>query len=82
MTDPTTSPEPKPSFEKALEALQQTVKRLESGELTLEQALKHFEDGVRMARSCQEYLSDAEKKVEILTRISADGTPQTEPFKE
>lgn len=74
--------ETKLSFEKSLETLQQTVKKLESGELTLEQALKSFEEGVRLARGCQEYLSAADKKVEILTRISAQGTPETEPFKE
>ena len=74
--------EPKLSFEKALENLQLTVKKLESGDLTLEQALKSFEEGVRLARNCQDYLSVAERKVEVLTRISSGSGPETEPFKE
>ena len=82
MSDTDKTPEAGFSFEMALETLQHTVKKLESGEFTLEQALKNFEDGVRLARNCQEYLSAAEKKVEILTRISAEGKPETEPFKE
>ena len=68
------------SFEKALETLQQTVRRLESGDLSLEQALKSFEEGVLLAKQCQEYLAQAEKRVEILTRTEPEA--QLEPFKE
>jgi exodeoxyribonuclease VII small subunit len=69
-----------PSFETALEQLQATVKRLESGELTLEDSLKHFEDGVRLTRACQEQLGAAEKRVEILMKANADGTSELQPF--
>lgn len=69
-----------PSFEAALEQLQNTVKGLESGELSLEQALKSFEEGVRLTRTCQEQLSAAEQRVELLTRISSEGRAETEPF--
>lgn len=82
MSDQKANSNETPSFEKALEALQASVRKLESGDLPLEQALKQFEEGVKLARSCQEYLSQAEKKVEILTRVTPEGTPQTEPFKE
>ena len=61
----------KPSFEAALEELQVTVKRLESGELSLEHALKHFENGVRLSRICQEQLAAAEQRVEIRRRLTA-----------
>jgi exodeoxyribonuclease VII small subunit len=70
----------KPSFEAALEQLQQTVKRLESGELSLEEALRSFEDGVRLTRVCQEHLASAEQRIELLTQASADGRVETQPF--
>jgi exodeoxyribonuclease VII small subunit len=69
------------SFESALEQLQTTVKRLESGELTLEQALKHFEDGVRLSKLCQERLTAAEQRVELLVRAGAGAdTAELQPF--
>lgn len=58
----------KPTFESAFEMLQQTVKRLESGELNLEQALHHFEEGVRLTRICQEHLAVADQRVEVLLK--------------
>ncbi len=69
-----------PTFESALDQLQQTVKKLESGELSLDQALKSFEEGVRLTRFCQEQLSTAEKKVELLMKVNPDGTTETQPF--
>lgn len=68
------------SFETALEQLQAAVKRLESGELNLEQSLKHFEEGVRLTRTCQEQLSAAEKRVELLMKANADGSVELQPF--
>ena len=68
------------TFETAFEQLQQTVKRLESGELSLEQSLKNFEEGVRLTRHCQEQLTGAEQRIEILTRASADGKIETQNF--
>jgi exodeoxyribonuclease VII small subunit len=65
------APLEKKSFEASFEQLQQVVKRLESGELTLEAALAHFEEGVRLTRTCQETLQAAEQRVEVLMR-----TPQ------
>jgi len=75
MTD--TKPLP---FEAALEELQLVVKRLESGELTLEQALQQFELGVRLTRTCQEKLAAAEQRVELLVKANADGQIETQPF--
>lgn len=68
------------TFEQALEKLQQTVKALEGGELSLENSLRQFEDGVRLSRICQQHLSVAEQRVELLMRASADGTIETQPF--
>ena len=62
-------------FEQALGELEAVVERLEHGELPLEDALKQFERGVELARSCQASLKQAEQKVEILLRK----TPQAEP---
>lgn len=67
-------------FEAALERLQQTVKRLESGELSLEDSLKSFEEGVRLTRHCQDQLKSAEQRIELLTQVSADGKIETTPF--
>ena len=68
-------------FEKALEQLQAVVKKLEGGDIPLEEALKAFEDGVQLSRACQERLSEAEKKVEILTQSGSEpGDVQLKPF--
>jgi len=69
----------KPTFETAIEQLQQTVKRLESGELNLEQALQQFEDGVKLTRVCQEHLTVAEQRVEILMKAQGENA-ETGPF--
>lgn len=55
------------NFEEALEALEQLVERMESGELSLEESLKSFEQGVALTQSCQSALKSAEQKIEILT---------------
>ena len=65
-------------LEKSLEELEALVRNLESGELSLEQALKEFERGVKLTRQCQTTLREAEQKVEILLKSSADAEP--EPF--
>ena len=79
-TKPDTVPASETDFEKALERLQLVVRQLESGELTLDQALKSFEEGVRLTRQCQERLTAAEQKVELLLKASASGV-ETEPFR-
>ena len=57
-----------PSFEVAFDQLQKTVRQLESGQLSLENALKQFEEGVRLTRLCQEHLARVEQRIEILTQ--------------
>ncbi len=60
------------NLEKALADLEGLVEELESGDLPLEKAMKKFEDGIKLTRSCQKALKDAEQKVEILLK-SAGG---------
>ncbi len=60
-------------FERSLEELEAIVDKLEHGELSLDEALKHFERGVQLTRQCQSALKQAEQKVEILMRKSGDG---------
>ncbi|MGH7845415.1 MAG: exodeoxyribonuclease VII small subunit [Candidatus Binatia bacterium] len=55
-------------FEEALEALEQVVERLESGELSLEDSLAAFEQGVGLVKFCNQKLSEVEKKVELLVK--------------
>ena len=65
-----------PDFEQALSDLEGVVERLEHGDLPLEEALKQFERGIELARSCQVSLKHAEQKVEILLQKSPDAEPE------
>lgn len=67
------------NFEKDLEKLEQIVQNLEKGELTLEDALKQFEEGIRLARQCEKALSEAERKIEILLK-NEEGEIEAQPF--
>ena len=55
-------------FESALAELEQVVEQLESGELSLEDALSAFEKGVGLVRFCNQKLNDVEKKIEMLVK--------------
>jgi len=55
-----------PPFEQSLAQLQALVEQLEGGELSLEEALSAFEQGVKLTRDCQSALSAAEQKVKML----------------
>ena len=76
--EPKTADDETPSFEKALAELEVLVETLEEGDLTLEESLKSFERGVRLARACQESLARAEQKVAMLS--SADPDAELVPF--
>ena len=71
----TATPANPPDFERALGELEATVDKLEHGDLSLEDALKHFERGVALARDCQSSLKLAEQKVEILLRKTEAAEP-------
>jgi exodeoxyribonuclease VII small subunit len=65
-------------FEQSLTDLQSLVERLENGELSLEDSLTAFEQGVRLTRDCQAALAQAEQKVQIL--MERDGELEEAPF--
>ena len=67
------------NLEKSLADLEALVEDLESGDLPLDKAMKKFEDGVKLTRSCQAALKDAEQKVQILLK-SAGGEDGLEDF--
>jgi exodeoxyribonuclease VII small subunit len=67
------------SFEEALKELEGIVKKLESGEAKLEEALGLFERGVKLSRFCSQKLEEAEKKIEMLVKDSR-GEYQAVPF--
>jgi len=58
-------------FEETLAELEKRVRRLESGDVPLEEALQLFEEGVNLARTCHEQLEAAEKRVAALGRGSS-----------
>jgi exodeoxyribonuclease VII small subunit len=66
------------SFEDALKELENIVTRMEDGDLPLEDALRLFEQGVRLSRQCHEKLEEAQRKVEILLKEEEKTVPK--PF--
>jgi len=62
----------KEKFEEALKKLEALVKTMESGDLTLDDSLKAFEEGIRLIRFCTRKLDEAERKIEILLRDDDD----------
>jgi len=71
--------EKKPDFECSLGRLEEIVGKLESANLSLDDAMKLFEEGVQLSRECQKYLEQAEGKVEILLK-KAGGEMAAQPF--
>ncbi len=67
----------KQSFEASLGELEKIVRKLEDGDLSLEESLKLFEDGVKLSRECQERLNQAERRIEVLLK-DEDGNPTLE----
>ena len=67
-----------PGFEKSLERLETIVREMESGELSLEKMMKHFEEGMRLVGTCSSKLNEVERKIELL--VKKGGTTVTEPF--
>ena len=61
----------KQSFEQALNNLEQIVEKFESGELPLDEMIKEYEEGAKLAKFCLKKLEDAENKI---TQLNADGT--------
>jgi len=68
-----------PAFEDNLSALEYVVSQLESGELNLDDAMKAFEQGIKLTRECQESLATAEQKVQVLINKNGEQTLQPLP---
>jgi exodeoxyribonuclease VII small subunit len=70
------------TFEESLQELEKIVAELESGKLGLSDALARYEDGVKHLKGCQQLLELAERKVELLSGIDAEGNAITAPVDE
>ena len=68
-----------PDFETALKRLEEIVRMLENGELSLDSALELFEEGVKLSRFCHTKLEQAERRVEILLK-NGSGQVEAVPF--
>jgi exodeoxyribonuclease VII small subunit len=58
----------KDKFEEALGRLEDIVRKMEAGDMTLDESLKAFEEGIKLARLCSRKLDEAERRVEILLK--------------
>ena len=67
------------NFEEMIENLEQIAKDLESGDLSLDESVKKFEEGMEISKECSKILEDAEKKITILTKDS-EGNIKEENF--
>ncbi|UJF23722.1 exodeoxyribonuclease VII small subunit [Suttonella sp. R2A3] len=67
------------NYEAHLSALEKIVNAMESGDLPLEEALKRYEEGIKLVRQCQQALNHAEQKINVLSR-NAQGEETLSPF--
>lgn len=74
------NPDKLKDFEKSLQQLEKIVASMESGELGLEESLSQFEQGIKLAKNCQDTLANAELRVEQL--IEKNGLQQTIPLQD
>ncbi len=65
-------------FEESLARLEKLVEQMENGDLTLEESLRTFEEGIKLTRECQQALKSAEQKVKLL--VEEAGHVREEPF--
>jgi exodeoxyribonuclease VII small subunit len=79
MTSPKVKTEIQPTFEQAFARLEEIVQLLEGGELTLDESLRLFEEGIQLSRICQGRLDEAEGRIEKLIETQ-DGRLQLMPM--
>ena len=70
----TKSNDKQPGFEKSLERLETIVREMESGELSLEKMMKHFEEGMSLVGICSTKLNEVERKIELLVKQGGQTT--------
>ena len=68
------------NFEQSMKELEQIAEKLSNGDISLDESIKLFEGGIKLSKSCQKILENAEKKVNIL--INKDGEIKKESFGE
>ncbi|MFN3191825.1 MAG: exodeoxyribonuclease VII small subunit [Aureliella sp.] len=78
--DSSESDVPDLGFEDAMSKLEEIVERLESGTGTLDESLEDYSNAVQLMKACHKQLESAERKIEILSGLDAEGNPVTEPF--
>ena len=66
------------NFNKGLLQLEEIINKMESGELSLEDSLKYFEEGVKIHRQCHTALTDAEQRIRVLS--DSDNYSEEKPF--
>ncbi|MCK5837443.1 MAG: exodeoxyribonuclease VII small subunit [Desulfobacula sp.] len=71
----------KKSFESALKELEEIVRQMESGDLSLEDAVKKYESGMKQSKYCLDLLDKTEKKISLLTK-DREGNLKEEPFED
>ncbi len=71
----------KQTFESAMKQLEQIAQELEAGELSLDMAMKKFEEGIQLSRFCTKKLDETERRITILLQNS-DGLVQEVPFED
>ena len=71
MSSKTKPREVEPNFEGAMDRLEKIVEQMESGKLPLEDLIVRYEEGMKLVKTCQERLANAEQKIEIITRNSS-----------
>lgn len=76
------SESPIPSFETSMKRLAEIVAALESGELSLEDSLRLFEEGVALSRGAQARLDGVERRIEELLSVDEQGNPRSQPLPE
>lgn len=76
----TTRNEGEPRFDETLARLQEIVQKLEGGDLGLEESLALFEEGVGLSRHAQSVLDGAQRRIDELLGVDANGQPKTTPF--
>jgi len=74
------SSDPKPTFEEALEQLEEIVRELEEGQIGLDEAMARYQQGVELLRQCFDLLERAERKISLLGGVDEEGRPIAQPF--
>jgi exodeoxyribonuclease VII small subunit len=70
------------SFEEALAEVEKIVHDLEEGKIGLADALGRYEQGVQLLKDCYQLLEKAERRIQLLSGVDADGNPVVEPFED